>query len=460
MSRVFGFLRPTLKRRVIFALIIAWGLVWIVLATCSSYEETNVNSNDKAIRGFAEGLLASIATIDDPGVARTTVASIHNLVETTQKLQPMPVTISMKLSDIRGRTIFVSHDGDEAALFSGTEELTSRTLHGTTYRVWRMTSPHWIISIAVSEHSLSYAVARNLNHSDLNRYLLIAFPFVLVPIWLAVARGLGPLQQLSKRIANKDPNDLTPLGINTRYAELVPLSSAIDHLINRLRTRIDREHSFVQDAAHELRTPLALISAEAHVMTMASQPHERLTAQQRLNQAIARASHLVQQLLALAHIESDRPASTGPVDVAALVRQEIALLAPVAIRRNIELSLEGPDVLQHDLHTHTLQSILQNLLSNAIAYIQSGGRVVVAISQTSACLRISVADDGPGIPESQRNLVFERFYRGADHDTPGSGLGLAIVSQGTARLGGKLTLHSGLDGKGCEFILEVPRQQV
>lgn len=233
-----------------------------------------------------------------------------------------------------------------------------------------------------------YAIATNLNHGDLNRYPLIAFPFVPVPIWLAVARGLGPLQQLSKRIANKDPNDLTPLGINTRYAELVPLSSAIDNLSNRPRAKIDREHAFVRDAAHELRTPLAPISAEAHVMTMAGQPDERLAARQRLNQAIARASHLVQ--------------------------------------------------------------------SNAIAYIQASGRVVVAISQTSACLRIFVADDGPGIAESQRNLVFERFYRGANRDTPRSGLGLAIVSQGAPRPGGKVALGSGLDGKGCEFSLEVP----
>jgi signal transduction histidine kinase len=434
----------------------AWGLVWLVLATCSSYEEINLTTTDRQMRGLAECLLASIASTDDPGVARTTVASIQKLVDWSQEFSDMPVSIGMKVTDAQGRTIFVSHEANEAALVSGTEVLTSRTLHGTTYRVVHMASPHWAVSMAVPQLSLGYAIANNLNHGDLNRYLLIAFPFVLVPIWLAVARGLGPLQQLSKRIANKDPNDLTPLDINTRYAELVPLSSAIDNLLNRLRTKVDRERAFVQDAAHELRTPLALISAEAHVMTMAAQPHERHAAQQRLNQAIARASHLVQQLLDLAHIESDRPASTGPVDIAALVRQEIALLAPVAIQRNIEMSLEGPDVLQHDLHTHTLQSILQNLLSNAIAYIHAGGRVVVAISQSPASLRISVADDGPGIPESQRNLVFERFYRGADHDTPGSGLGLAIVSQGAARLGGKLTLDSGLDGKGCEFILEVP----
>ena len=456
MNLRLGFPRPTLVRRVVVALLIAWSMVWIVLAAYSSYQETDQDKLDLQMRGAAESLLASIASTEDPSVAGTTIASACNLVNWSQTFSDIPTVIRMELSDIDGHTIFISPEPGTASLFSGNEALISRTLDGTQFRVLRMASPHWVVKIAFPQFDLGYMLVANLNHGDLNRYLLIAFPFVLVPIWLAVARGLQPLKQLSKRIASKDPNDLTPLGVDTKYAELVPLAAAVDSLIARLHSKVEREHAFVQDAAHELRTPLALMSVEAHVMAMANTAEERLAAQQRLDQAIARTSHLIQQLLVLAHIDSEQSASPEPVDVAAVARQEIALLAPAAIQKNIELSLETPDVLRHELHINTLQSIMQNLLSNAIAYIQAGGRIVVKISRDERLLRLSVADDGPGIPEAKRSLVFERFYRGGDHDTPGSGLGLAIVSQGAARLGGQVSLASGLDGRGCEFVVEVP----
>ncbi len=456
MKITLGFPRPTLVWRVVLALVIAWSMVWIVLAAYLSYQETDQDKLDVQMRGAAESLLASIASTTDPSVAGTTIASACNLVNWSQTFSDIPTMIRMELSDINGRAIFLSPEPGSAALFAGTEPLASRTLDGVKFRVLRMASPHWVVKIAFPQFGLGSILLANLNHGDLNRYLLIAFPFVLVPIWLAVARGLRPLKQLSKRIAAKDPNDLTPLGVDTKYAELLPLAAAIDSLIARLHTKVEREHAFVQDAAHELRTPLALISIEAHVMTMAGTVPERHAAQLRLDQAIARTSHLIQQLLVLAHIDSEQLASSETVDVAAVARHEIALLAPAAIHRNIELSLETPDIVSHQLHLHTLQSILQNLLNNAIAYIQTGGRIVVRISRDERLLRLSVADDGPGIPESQRQLVFERFYRGADHDTPGSGLGLAIVSQGAARLGGLVRLEPGLEGRGCEFVIEVP----
>jgi two-component system sensor histidine kinase QseC len=128
------------------------------------------------------------------------------------------------------------------------------------------------------------------------------------------------------------------------------------------------------------------------------------------------------------------------------------------MERDIELSLEAPDELIYSLGRHAFLSIVQNLLVNAVRYGHDGGKVAVELSVNERALILSVADDGPGIAEAERNLVFERFYRVAGTDVSGSGLGLAIVAQAVARLRGTVRLASGLDGRGSCFTVELPAQ--
>ena len=195
---------------------------------------------------------------------------------------------------------------------------------------------------------------------------------MLGAIWLAVKRGLRPLQHLSDRIAARGPDDLQPLGVNPVYAELTPLTSAIDRLLAQLRSKMETERGFVQDAAHELRTPLAVISAQAHVLALTAGGEQRACAERDMDRAIERASRLIRQLLALAQIDSAPAGEAAVIDVAQRVRQELASLAPAAMARGVELSLESPDVLTHALEAQAFQSILQNLLTNAIEYVGPG----------------------------------------------------------------------------------------
>lgn len=200
---------------------------------------------------------------------------------------------------------------------------------------------------------------------------------------------------------------------------------------------------------------MAVISAQVHVLEKAAGPEERRAAGQRLEQAIARASHLVQQLLDLARIDSAAISTAGAVDVAQMLRHEMAIAAPSAIARDIDLSLEAPDVLLHRLESHAFASIVQNLLGNALRYVRHGGQVAVELAARHGVLVLTVADDGPGIAASEQALVFERFYRVAGNDTSGSGLGLAIVAQAVKRLHGTVRLETGLGGCGCTFIVEL-----
>jgi signal transduction histidine kinase len=236
---------------------------------------------------------------------------------------------------------------------------------------------------------------------------------------------------------------------------LKPLAASLDHLLARLRHKIQRERAFVQDAAHELRTPMAVISAQAHVLATSGEVHRHEAAQQ-LDRAIARGSHLIEQMLQLARVDHELSPRVSEVDVARLARQVLAQRAPAAMARSMELSLDAPDLLRHALDVQALHSVLHNLVDNAIRYGNTGGRIVVALRSEAGALLLSVADDGPGIPMQDREMVFERFYRGADHDASGSGLGLAIVKQAVARMFGTVTVQTGLEGRGCSFAVSIP----
>lgn len=177
-----------------------------------------------------------------------------------------------------------------------------------------------------------------------------------------------------------------------------------------------------------------------------------------MEQAIARASHLVQQLLDLARIDNAAPGTAALLDVAQLLRDELAQTAPAAMARQLELSLEAPEALPAVLETHALRSIVQNLLTNALRHVQAGGQVAVELRRERGQLRLTVADNGPGIPADEQARVFERFYRAAGQDASGSGLGLAIASQAAQRLGGAIRLTAGIGGAGCGFVVTIPSE--
>ena len=213
---------------------------------------------------------------------------------------------------------------------------------------------------------------------------------------------------------------------------------------------------FVANAAHELRTPLAVITAQAHTLVKASTAAEQGEAESRLNSAIERASHLIHQLLAVARLQMERPTELSTVDVTLLAQKELANFVPAALERNIDISLNAPDKLLFVLEVHTFRSILQNLIDNAIRYGREGGNVVVELQLREGALVLAVADDGPGIAVAERERVFERFYRGAGrNDARGSGLGLTIVKQAATRLNGRIEMSPGLGGHGCSFVVEI-----
>jgi two-component system sensor histidine kinase QseC len=437
--------RPTLVRRVVLALLLAFGVIFALNLAVIYWQVTGQDRVDARLRDRAENLLTAVDGAATPAEARAMAAAVGSILN--QSAPPSLAPGNPRQQRQGGVLVLLA---DAAGAPPGGHAADA----GRSMRVYQAVSPRWSVTIGEEKFSPGWLLLKISR--DMGIYLLAAFLLVLGATWLAVARGLRPLRRLSDTIAARGPDDLQPLGVNPVYAELTPLASALDRLLAQVRSKMESERGFVQDAAHELRTPLAVISAQAHVLALTPAGAQRAGAERDMDRAIDRASRLIRQLLALAQVDSAPAGESGVIDVAQLVRQELAVLAPAAMARGVELSLEAPDVLMHAVEAPTLQSIVQNLLANAIKYAGEGAQVMVDLSAHRGALTLSVTDDGPGIAVAEQGEIFERFRRGRGQDAPGSGLGLAIVKQAAARMGGAVRLAPGLDGKGCSFVTEIP----
>jgi signal transduction histidine kinase len=446
-------LAPSLARRVVLALLLAFGLAFIVLMAVQYRGATDPRNLERAIGDFGRGTLHDLATVDDPAEARGLVSGLDSSANRTYRELDMPSVLAVQVWDRDGHCVYAS-----AALRSEVASApTGRSMLAGTHRilhVFRESGPRWTVVVGQPEVPRSFVLKTIA--VDLGPSMLIALPCVLLPLWLAVWQGLRPLRRLSRAVAERDPDDLAPTGLVARHRELRPLVRAIDDLLDRLRAKVRREQGFVHDAAHELRTPMAVISAQVHELAQAPDAPARREAEARLDDSIARASRLVDQLLALARLDDSQAPRREMLDVAALAQQELALLVPRAIAGGLELSLDAPESLLFAVEVTAFRSILHNLVVNAIHYVPRGAQVAVSLAEAGSALVLRVADDGPGIARQARATVFDRFVRGTGHAVAGSGLGLAIVRQAARRSGGDVVLLEAPEGAGCVFEVTLP----
>lgn len=255
---------------------------------------------------------------------------------------------------------------------------------------------------------------------------LFGLPLLGAWIWLATRQGLAPLKSVAGQIAGREPTRLHPVAPESAPEEIRPLVEAINGLFGRVGQALAAERRFTADAAHELRTPLAALAAQAQVAARARDGDERRHALEQLGAGTARAARLVDQLLTLARVDPEQAARpTGRVALDRLAEEVCADHGAQALSKDIALELDAvPANVGGD--ADLLRILLRNLIDNAIRYTPAGGRVAVAVANEGGA-RLSVADSGPGVPESERERVFERFSRLAGQEIEGSGLGLSIV---------------------------------
>ena len=287
--------------------------------------------------------------------------------------------------------------------------------------------------------------------------LLVVLPFMGVFIWLAAGRGLAPVRLVAKELRARSPNTLTPLSDRGMPEEIAPLTHALNDLFARLDRALDAQRAFVADAAHELRTPLAALQLRIQLVERSQGDAERQEAIADLKRGLERATHLVQQLLTLSRQESDlteRP--TAAVDLLDVARRVIAEQSPMAAEKGIDLGIvEGSSaVIVGD--QVALEVMLGNLIDNAIRYTPAPGRIDVSVASSEDQAMLVVNDSGPGIQESDRQRVFDRFYRLDGSQDQGSGLGLAIVKNIVTRHRGDIRLGEGPAGRGLSVLIRLP----
>jgi two-component system sensor histidine kinase QseC len=455
MTPISRWWAPSLVRRVVLALLLAFALVWAALVTQGFVSFKQSINHREQLQRSALALAASLDFADEVRavlVMQGTELQYNHLRHSAAQIQLDDLLFQLARPD--GSLVFASKALTGQTLTPAQADQTTWLVGGRKHWLVTHTTQHWRITIL--EPALTDMYALRLISQGLVQSMLIAFPLVLLPLWLAVRRGLLPLRELVQRVAARPPADFSPLTLDLHYAELRPLEAAFNDLLRQARTGIQSERGFVQDAAHELRTPLAVMAAQAHALTSASDPQQQQQARVELERAIERASHLVHQLLTLARLEAHPPPSTQTVDLVELIQGVLIRVQAQAQARAIDLGLESPETLVATVDTQVLLSALENLVNNALAYVHEGARVTVSLTRTDAEFCLCVADDGPGIAIEDRPRVMERFQRGRDTRSSGSGLGLAIVAQAAAQLGGELQIVEGLDERGIGFLVRWP----
>ncbi len=455
VMRALSFLsQPSMVRRGVGSVLLAFVVVWAVLLCYQYFQIKQTIANDSGFQKFGNALTLTLAQVSARDEASTLIAGTAQWVNIRRtEIGVLPGVMQFELLSRDGQRVYASAQLGSQPLVGTSGQLVEQEVLGQTHRIYRGDTPQWRLHIA--EPKRSDAAILSYNGRALLPYLLLALPIVLLAVWLSVLHGLRPLQQLTERIAVRKDNELSPIGFEAKHQELKPLVHSLDAMLTQLRQKVERERAFVQDAAHELRTPMAVITAQAHVMAHTHSADERLLAQQHLDGAITRASHLAQQLLDLAALDDAHRPSPRTLDIAHWLRQLLAQATPGAMASNIELSLEAPDSLVYTVEVPAMESIVQNLLDNALRYVPDGGMVAVTLRSEAAGLTLCVQDDGTGIALEEHARVFERFYRGSGHEVTGSGLGLAIVQQAVLRLGGSVHIGPGLAGRGVGFTVQL-----
>ena len=270
---------------------------------------------------------------------------------------------------------------------------------------------------------------------------LAILPLAVLLVWMALVRGIKPLSELEERIRARKPDDLSPLDEKVVPLEVAPLVSSVNDLLTRLTSSIATQKRFLADAAHQLKTPLAGLRMQADLAQREQfQPEELKQSLKQIGRSSMRATHTVNQLLALARAEnSAKVVVRQPCDLVEIVMEAVRDTVPRALERHLDLGYDGPEPGSPGVRMYgnatLLKELVRNLLDNAVNYTPSSeqqpGVVTARIlaDPFGQVLVLQVEDTGPGIPETERQLVFQPFYRALGTNVDGSGLGLPIVQE-------------------------------
>jgi two-component system, OmpR family, sensor histidine kinase QseC len=325
------------------------------------------------------------------------------------------------------RLLVHSEHAPSVRLSNDDEGFSDRRIEGVDWRVFSAWNGEHSLLVQVGERTEARRDMADELARGLLAPLLWALPLLAVLVWWAVARALRPLSALGEEIARRSPDRLDPMQLDSAPSEIEPVLERLNVLLARVDSALHAEKRFTGDAAHELRTPIAALSAQAQVALAEPDRTLQRKALAAVITAAGRLAHLVDQLLTLARADNTLPTDWPPVDFAQVGREAVAQSAPAAVARAVEIGLDAPDSLPWPGEPGWLGILLRNLIDNAVRHSPPQSIVRVALLQTDNGIEVLVEDRGPGVPDSQQDKLGERFWRGEEAAAGGSGLGLSIV---------------------------------
>ncbi len=466
--------RQSIARRMLLALLLACTALWAVIYFLGSYSTQAIESGsfDRDLKGLAAAMVATLDDNPPPQAMGHVLSGFDHLLESYHK-QKFVVDGYMAFHVWQANGAPAGHSRHAPASYrfkpdySGFVDDTEGPTPLRVYAVWTADRSYRVdITQTLASRQIQYDSVM-LTPTSLG--LLAAS---LVVLWLlavlTVRLGLRPLHRLSLEMALRRHDDLQPVATNKLDRELVPVVENLNQTLSRLRQLLDHERNALADLAHELRTPLAIMTHQIDAVRHAQDEPARQAAALRLENVLQRTSRLVHQLLELGRLEATTEANCALRQLPDLVREALATHAPLAAQRHMTLSYTGPDQLECSMPGATMELIVDNLVRNAIRHGKSGGQIEVRLSPGpnaadlpplgTALMELTVLDDGPGVPPSEWSRLFERFHRGSQAAGEGSGLGLAIVASAARQLGGQVRAHIGLNGIGLGVTVSWPVQ--
>lgn len=280
---------------------------------------------------------------------------------------------------------------------------------------------------------------------------------VALSIWVGISHQLRPLLRLRQKLLERDPSSFEPLDAASVQLEVRPLVQALNDHMERLRVQIERQQRFLDTAAHQLRTPLAVMKTQIGYARRTSEAKEIDEALRQVDGNLTAMSRLANQLLALARVDNE-PAALAPetVDLGSLAQQVVAEAAPRALDAGRLLSFEATGRYLVEAAPLLLRELILNLVDNSIAHAGNGAVTLVSVTCAAGAAVLTVTDDGAGVAEEERALLLEPFRRGRAAAAGGSGLGLSIVVEIARAFGGTVELSDGATARGFGVVVRLP----
>lgn len=444
--------QPSVRRQLLVLLLTAVSVAWIIAAT-ASFRDARHEIGEVLDAHLAQ--TASLISVqwdgdepDDDGEVDTEHAPVLHRYGRRLMFQVWRNGTTLDLH---------SQHAPDTPLSTVRDGFSDATIGGTRWRVFSTWDARSRVLVQVAEQNherdeLTTAVARNFVVP-----LAVTLPVLGLVIWGAVGRATRSLTHVNQQVASRSADNLTPLDVADAPSEIGALVTSLNQLFERVQQLVEQERRFTADAAHELRTPLAAIRAQAQVALGATGQAEKTRALDSVIAGCDRATHAVEQMLTLARLAPEavsfQPAPVGLTDV---LKATISDLVPAALAKGIDLELtQAPQVLVSG-DAGLLAILFRNLIDNAIRYSPPATMVAVEIQVGDDEGLVRIADAGPGISVDERANIGRRFYRAPGTQAPGSGLGLSIVCRILELHRGRMQFDASPTGSGLQVIVALP----